>query len=61
MEFRVPLGHQKGSQASSRVEPRKSTSLWNLKSSLRLPAPLTVGIDGFLSRCHRAVAAAIVF
>ena len=47
--------------AWSHVDPCKSTLLSTRKSSYSLPIRLTVGIGGFLSRCHRAVTAAIVF
>ena len=61
MDLGVPLGHPQGSQASSRVEPCKSALLSSRKSSARFPVGLTIGISGFLSRCHRAVTSAIVF
>ena len=61
MDLRVPLGRPQGKQASSLVEPCKSTLLSNRKSSVSLPVVLTIGIGGFLSRKHRAVTPAIVF
>ena len=60
MVLRVSLGRPQGSQASSRVEPCKSTLLSSQKNSVRLPVGLTTGIGGFLSRCHPAVTPAIV-
>ena len=53
MELGVPLGRPHGSQASSRVEPCKSTLLSSQKNSVRLPVGLTTGIGGFLSRPTR--------
>ena len=61
MDIMVHLGRPQGSQASSRVEPCKSALLSSRKSSVRFPVGLTIGISGFLSRCHRAVTSAIVF
>ena len=61
MDLGVPLGHPHGSEASSRVEPCKSALLSSWKSSVSLPVRLIIGISGFLSRRHRAVAPAIVF
>ena len=60
MDLGVHLWRPQGSQALSRVEPCKSALLSSWKSSVRLPVGLTIGISGFLSRCHRAVTAAIV-
>ena len=54
-------GVHRGVRAWSLVEPCKSTLLSIRKNSYSLPIRLTVGIGGFLSRCHRAVTAAIVF
>ena len=61
MDLGVPLGHPKGSQASSRVEPCKSALLSSSKSRIRLPVGLSIGIHGFLSRRIKAVTPAIVF
>ena len=61
MDLGVALGRAQGSQALSRVEPCKSALLSSRKSSVRLPAELTIEIGGFLSRGHRAVTPAIVF
>ena len=55
MDLRVHLGRPQGSQASSGVEPCKSTLLSIGKSSVRLPVVLTIRISGFLSRRHRAI------
>ena len=61
MHLRVSLGPPLGSQDSSCVEPCKFIPLSSLKRSVRPPVGLTLGISGFLSRCHRAVTPAIVF
>ena len=55
MDIMVHLGRPQGSQASSGVEPCKSTLLSIGKSSVRLPVVLTIRISGFLSRRHRAI------
>ena len=61
MDLRAPLGSPQRSQASSRVEPCKSALLLSWKSSVRLPVGLTIGIGGFLWRCHMAVTPALMF
>ena len=61
MNLQVVRVCPQGSQDSSHVEPCKSTLLSSRKSSVRLPIGWTIGIVGFLSRCHRAVSPAIVF
>ena len=61
MDLGVPLVCPQWSQASSHVELCKSAFLSSLKNSVRLPVWLTIGIGGFLSRCHRVVTPAIVF
>ena len=43
------------------MEPCNYALLSSQKSSVRLPAWLTIGIGGFLSMCHRAVTPAISF
>ena len=60
MGLRFPLGPPEWSQASSHVEPCKSTLLSSRRSSVSLPGGLTIGINDFLSRCHPAVTPAIV-
>ena len=60
MDLGVPLDAQ-GSQALSHVEPCNSALLSSRKRSVRLPVRLTIGINGFLSRRHRVVTAAIFF
>ena len=54
-------GIQRQVRALSPVELCKSALLSTQKSSYSLPIGLTVGIGGFLLRCHRAVTPAIVF
>ena len=61
MNLQVVRVCPQGSQDSSHVEPCKSTLLSSRNSSVRLPIGWTIGIVGFLSRCHRAVSPAIVF
>ena len=61
MDLRISLGHPQDSQALSRVEPGKSALISSQKSSVSLPVWLTIGICGFLSRCHRSIPPAIVF
>ena len=61
IDLGVSLGCPQSSQASSHVEPWNSTLLSSRKRSVRLPVRLTIGINGFLSRRHRVVTAAIFF
>ena len=61
MHLGVSLGPPLGSQDSSRVEPYKFILFSSLKRSVPPPVRLTLGIGGFLSRCHRAVTPSIVF
>ena len=61
MHLGVSLGPPLGSQDSSRVEPYKFILFSSLKRSVPPPVRLTLGIGGFLSRCHRAVTPAILF
>ena len=61
MYFGISLGPPEASQGLVSCEPCKSALLSTRKSSYSLPISLTLGNEGFLSRCHRAVTPAIVF
>ena len=61
MDLRVSLEYPKGSQASSLVETCKSALLLRWKSSCQASYRIDIGINSFLSRCHRAVIPAIRF
>ena len=61
MYFGISLGRPEASQGLVSCEPCKSALLSTRKSSYSLPISLTLGNEGFLSRCHRAVTPGIVF
>ena len=60
MDLTVALEFPQGSQASSRVDTRKSALLSSWKSS-EASCRVDIGIGGFLLRCDSAVTPAIVF
>ena len=61
MDCGVPLGRPEGSQGLISCRAMHVRSHLKPESSVRLPVGLTIGIDGFLSKCHRAVTPDILF